>query len=157
MLDRSRHLSEHFLLGEFTKTNFKTEDNNEPPLEAVENMIDLCENWLEELRYQYNMLYVLHILEDYDTSPILYKARHLFYQSVTLESHDPDLSRRFAIHIEAMHHILHRKLIRQAIESLDGFLLALPVHGSLFQLVVEIHFCHGSEVVLLTSILDVND
>ena len=69
MLDRSRHLPEHFLLGEFTKTSFKTEDNNEPPLEAVENMIDLCENWLEELRYQYNMLYVLHILEDYDTSP----------------------------------------------------------------------------------------
>ena len=64
MLDRTRHLSEHFLLGELTKTNFKTEDNNDPPLEAVENMIDLCENWLEELRYQYNMLYVLHILED---------------------------------------------------------------------------------------------
>ena len=69
MLDRSRHLSEHFSLGELTKTSFKTEDNNDPPLEAVENMIDLCENWLEELRYQYNMLYVLHILEDYDTSP----------------------------------------------------------------------------------------
>ena len=45
------------MLGELTKTNFKTEDNNEPPLEAVENMIDLCENWLEDLRYSYNMLY----------------------------------------------------------------------------------------------------
>jgi len=68
MLDRSRHLSEHFLLGEFTKTNFKTEDNNDPPLEAVENMIDLCENWLEELRFNYNTIYVLNSIEDYYTS-----------------------------------------------------------------------------------------
>ena len=68
MLDRSRHLSEHFLLGEFTKTSFKTEDNNEPPLEAVENMIDLCENWLEELRFNYNTIYVLNSIEDYYTS-----------------------------------------------------------------------------------------
>ena len=68
MLDRSRHLSEHFLLGEFTKTNFKTEDNNEPPLEAVENMIDLCDNWLEELRFNYNTIYVLNSIEDYYTS-----------------------------------------------------------------------------------------
>jgi uncharacterized protein YcbK (DUF882 family) len=68
MLDRSRHLSEHFSLGEFTKTNFKTEDNNDPPLEAVENMIDLCENWLEELRFNYNTIYVLNSIEDYYTS-----------------------------------------------------------------------------------------
>ena len=68
MLDRSRHLSEHFSLGEFTKTNFKTEDNNEPPLEAIENMIDLCENWLEELRFNYNTIYVLNSIEDYYTS-----------------------------------------------------------------------------------------
>ena len=38
-------------------------------MEAVENLINLCDNWLEDLRYQYNLLYVLHILEDYDTSP----------------------------------------------------------------------------------------
>jgi uncharacterized protein YcbK (DUF882 family) len=68
MLDRSRHLSEHFTLGEFTKTSFKTEDNNEPPLEAVENMIDLCENWLEELRFNYNTIYILDEFEDYCTS-----------------------------------------------------------------------------------------
>ena len=61
-------LSEHFSLGELTKTNFQTTDNNEPPLEAVENLITLCEEWLEELRYRYNMTYVLHFLEDYDTS-----------------------------------------------------------------------------------------
>jgi uncharacterized protein YcbK (DUF882 family) len=51
-----------------TKTNFKTEDNNEPPLEAVANMIDLCENWLEELRFNYNTIYVLNSIEDYYTS-----------------------------------------------------------------------------------------
>ena len=68
MLDRTKHLSEHFLLGELTKTNFKTEDNNDPPLEAVENLITLCENWLEELQYLYNVLYVLRPSEDYFTS-----------------------------------------------------------------------------------------
>ena len=63
MLDRTKHLSEHFLLGELTKTSFKTEDNNEPPLEAVENLIHLCENWLEELRFNYNTIYVLNSKE----------------------------------------------------------------------------------------------
>jgi len=68
MLDRTRHLSEHFSLGELTKTSFKTEDNNDPPLEVVENLIDLCENWLEELRFNYNTIYVLNSIEDYYTS-----------------------------------------------------------------------------------------
>ena len=68
MLDRNRNLSEHFLLGELLKTSFETEDNNEPPFEAVENMIDLCENWLEDLRFNYNTIYVLNSIEDYDTS-----------------------------------------------------------------------------------------
>ncbi len=62
------HLSPHFSLGELTKTSFKTDDKNEPPLEAVENLITLCENWLEELRYLYNVLYVLRPSEDYFTS-----------------------------------------------------------------------------------------
>ena len=68
MLDRNKKLSEHFSLAELTKTSFKTEDNNEPPLEAVENMIDLCEDWLEELRFNYNTIYVLNSIEDYYTS-----------------------------------------------------------------------------------------
>ena len=68
MIDKKMKLSEHFSLGELTKTSFQTPDNNEPPLEAVENLITLCEDWLEELRYRYNMTYVLHFLEDYDTS-----------------------------------------------------------------------------------------
>lgn len=46
MLDKTKNLSEHFTLGELTKTSFKTEDNNEPPLEAVENLIHLCEDWV---------------------------------------------------------------------------------------------------------------
>ena len=62
------HLSPHFLLGELTKTSFKTPDNNEPPLEAVENMIDLCNDWLEVLRKGYNRRYVLALDEEYDTS-----------------------------------------------------------------------------------------
>ena len=69
MLDRTKHLSEHFLLGELTKTSFKTEDNNEPPLEAIENLISLCEDWLEDLRFEYNSLYVLDSTDDYETSP----------------------------------------------------------------------------------------
>ena len=61
-------LSPHFTLAEMTKTRFKTADNNEPPLEVVENLIDLCENWLEELRFNYNTIYVLNSIEDYYTS-----------------------------------------------------------------------------------------
>ena len=68
MLNRKQKLSDHFTLEELTKTSFKTEDNNDPPLEAVENMIDLCENWLEELRFNYNIIYVLNSIEDYYTS-----------------------------------------------------------------------------------------
>ena len=68
MLDRTKNLSEHFTLAELTKTSYKTDDNNEPPLEAVENLIHLCEDWLEELRYLYNVLYVLRPSDDYFTS-----------------------------------------------------------------------------------------
>ena len=68
MIDRKQLLSPHFTLEEMTKTNFKTEDNNEPPLEAILNMIDLCDNWLEPLRERYNRQYVLAPDEDYETS-----------------------------------------------------------------------------------------
>ena len=68
MLDRTKNLSEHFTLGELTKTSYKTDDNNDPPLEAVENLINLCEDWLEELRFNYNTIYVLNSIEDYYTS-----------------------------------------------------------------------------------------
>ena len=50
-------LSEHFSLGEVTKTSYKTEDGNIPSRVAIENLKNLCENWLEDLRYSYNTLY----------------------------------------------------------------------------------------------------
>ena len=49
-------LSEHFNLGEMIKTNAKGLDNT-PPHAAVLNLKNLCENWLEDLRFSYNMLY----------------------------------------------------------------------------------------------------
>ena len=51
------HLSEHFQLGEVTKTSVKTADGNIPSRVAIENLKNLCENWLEDLRYSYNTLY----------------------------------------------------------------------------------------------------
>jgi uncharacterized protein YcbK (DUF882 family) len=50
-------LSEHFSLGELTKTNYVTKDANFPSSVAIENLKNLCENWLEDLRYSYNTLY----------------------------------------------------------------------------------------------------
>ncbi len=68
-MDKTLKLSQHFTLGELTKTSYKTPDGNEPPLEAVENLVGICEFWLEELRFTYNLLYVLEPHEDYATSP----------------------------------------------------------------------------------------
>ena len=50
-------LSPHFTLGELTKTSYKTEDGNIPSRVAIENLKNLCEDWLEDLRYSYNALY----------------------------------------------------------------------------------------------------
>ena len=56
-LNKSMHLSEHFTLGEVTKTSVKTADGNIPSHVAIENLKNLCENWLEDLRYSNNVLY----------------------------------------------------------------------------------------------------
>ena len=56
-LNKQAMLSEHFSLGEMTKTSYHTADGNIPSRVAVENLINLCENWLEELRFSYNLLY----------------------------------------------------------------------------------------------------
>ena len=56
-MNKDMKLSEHFTLGELTKTNHKTEDQNIPSRVAIENLRNLCENWLEDLRYSYNTLY----------------------------------------------------------------------------------------------------
>ena len=50
-------LSPHFSLGELTKTNYVTKDGNFPSRVAIENLTNICENWLEDLRYSYNTLY----------------------------------------------------------------------------------------------------
>ena len=51
------HLSEHFTLGEVTKTSHKTADGNIPSHVAIENLRRICEDWLEDLRYSNNVLY----------------------------------------------------------------------------------------------------
>ena len=56
-INKDMRLSEHFTLGELTKTSFKTEDGNIPSRVVIENLRNLCENWLEDLRYSYNTLY----------------------------------------------------------------------------------------------------
>jgi len=57
-INKSMKLSEHFTLGELCKTKHVTEDGNIPSRVAIENLKRICENWLEDLRYSYNMLYV---------------------------------------------------------------------------------------------------
>ena len=59
-------LSEHFSLAELTKTKYKLD--NTPTVEVTANLKNICENWLEDLRYSYNRLYVLDADEDYSTS-----------------------------------------------------------------------------------------
>ena len=56
-INKDTHLSEHFTLGEVTKTSVKTADGNIPSHVAIENLKNLCENWLEDLRYSHNTLY----------------------------------------------------------------------------------------------------
>ena len=50
-------LSEHFKLGELTKTSYIINDGNIPSQEAIENLRRLCVDWLEDLRYIYGMMY----------------------------------------------------------------------------------------------------
>ena len=56
-INKSMHLSQHFTLGEVTKTSVKTADGNIPSHVAIENLKNICENWLEDLRYSHNTLY----------------------------------------------------------------------------------------------------
>ena len=55
-LNQNVNLSQHFTLGELTKTKYKTKDGNIPSHVQVENLKRLC-GWLEHLRSQYNLLY----------------------------------------------------------------------------------------------------
>ena len=68
MINKDAKLSQHFSLGELTKTKYKTEDGNIPSHVEIENLKRICENWLEDLRYSYNTLYCLEPGEDYESS-----------------------------------------------------------------------------------------
>jgi uncharacterized protein YcbK (DUF882 family) len=67
-VNKQAMLSPQFSLGEMTKTSYHPQDGNIPSRVHIENMINLCENWLEELRFSYNTLYCLEPGEDYETS-----------------------------------------------------------------------------------------
>ena len=67
-MDKKKKLSPHFTLGEMTKTSYHLLEGNTPDSQAMDNLRNLCENWLEELRYSYNTLYCLKPGEDYDSS-----------------------------------------------------------------------------------------
>ena len=56
-LNKQAKLSEHFTLGELCKTSYHTSDGNIPSRKAIENLKNICENWLEDLRYSQNTLY----------------------------------------------------------------------------------------------------
>ena len=56
-INKDMKLSEHFTLGELTKTSYYTADGNIPSRVAIENLRNICENWLEDLRYSQNTLY----------------------------------------------------------------------------------------------------
>ena len=56
-INKDVKLSEHFTLGELCKTSYHTMDGNIPSHVAIENLKNLCENWLEDLRYSYNTWY----------------------------------------------------------------------------------------------------
>ena len=50
-------LSEHFTLAELCKTSHTTAMGNTPPPAAINNLKNLCDNWLEPLRHSYNTRY----------------------------------------------------------------------------------------------------
>ena len=56
-INKTMHLSEHFTLGEVTKSRHE-EIYNIPSHVAIENLKRVCA-WLEELRRRYNLQYVL--------------------------------------------------------------------------------------------------
>ena len=54
-INKSIRLSQHFTLGEMTRTG--TGIPNIPSRVSIENLRNICENWLEELRRRYNERY----------------------------------------------------------------------------------------------------
>ena len=62
-------LSKHFTLEELCRTSVRTTEGNRPQPQHIENLRQLCRNWLEPLRCSYNCRYVLTEDESYDTYP----------------------------------------------------------------------------------------
>ena len=58
-LNSNAKLSDHFTLGEMTKSNSYPEVYNIPSHEAIANLKRVCE-WLEVLRERYNERYVVN-------------------------------------------------------------------------------------------------
>ena len=56
-INKNIHLSPHFKLGELCKSKYAEVDNI-PSRVAIENLTRVC-TWLEELRFRYNLRYVL--------------------------------------------------------------------------------------------------
>ena len=56
-INKDMKLSQHFTLGELTKTSYHTLDGNIPSHVAVENLRRLCADWLEIMRERYNQKY----------------------------------------------------------------------------------------------------
>ena len=65
-LNSNAKLSEHFTLGEMTKSNSHPEVYNIPSHEAIANLKRVC-GWLEVLRKRYNERYVVN-RRDFSTS-----------------------------------------------------------------------------------------
>ena len=55
-INKSIRLSQHYTLGEMTRTG--TGIPNIPSRVIIENLRNICENWLEEMRRRYNERYV---------------------------------------------------------------------------------------------------
>ena len=72
-INKTMHLSEHFTLGEVTKSRH-SEIYNIPSHVAIENLKRVCE-WLEELRRRYNQQYVCGNEERLVSPPELGGAR----------------------------------------------------------------------------------
>ena len=58
-INKQAKLSPHFTLGEMCVTSARTRDGNIPSHIHIENLKNLCENWLEKLRSEYNRRYAL--------------------------------------------------------------------------------------------------
>ena len=56
-INKNIKLSPHFSLWELCKTTYHPYDGNIPSHVAIENLRNICEGWLEDLRFSYNQLY----------------------------------------------------------------------------------------------------